>query len=55
MHVTLTRHWLMLLLFAVQLCVAALAVFSCRWFKDHLLLVSTYQTGACGSFHEPQL
>jgi hypothetical protein len=25
---------------AVQLCVAALAVFSCRWFKAHLLLVS---------------
>lgn len=24
---------------AMQLCVAALAVFSCRWFKAHLLLV----------------
>jgi hypothetical protein len=24
----------------IQLCVAALAVFSCRWFKEHLLLVS---------------
>jgi hypothetical protein len=30
-------------------------VFSCRWFKDHLLLVSTYQTGACVSFHKVQL
>lgn len=26
----------------LQLCVAALAAFSCRWFKEHLLLVSLF-------------
>lgn len=33
----------------LQLCLAALAVFSCRWFKEHLLLVSTWASfsGEC--------